>query len=37
MNFIKSKIGKPISISDLFNTGLVDIHSVTKGYGTKVL
>ena len=33
--FIKENIGKEISISSVFNKGLVDIRAVTKGYGTQ--
>ncbi len=35
LNFIKEKIGKPISVTEVFSSGLVDIHAVTKGYGTQ--
>lgn len=35
MNFIKEKIGKPISIAEVFESGLVDVHAVTKGHGTQ--
>ena len=35
MNFIKEKIGKEISIGEVFSEGLVDIRAVTKGYGTQ--
>jgi large subunit ribosomal protein L3 len=35
ISFIKSKIGKSLSVIDFFNNGLVDIHAVTKGYGTQ--
>lgn len=33
LKFIKEKIGKEISISEVFSDGLVDIHGVTKGKG----
>ncbi len=32
--FIKKNLGKDISINDVFSGGLVDVHGVTKGYGT---
>jgi len=32
--FIKERIGKEISISEVFTSGLVDIRGVTKGFGT---
>jgi len=35
LNFIKGKIGKEISVVEVFNKGLVDIRAVTKGYGTQ--
>jgi len=35
LNFIKEKIGKTISVTEVFENGLVDIHAVTKGYGTQ--
>lgn len=35
LNFIKEKIGKSISISEVFDSGLVDIRAVSKGYGTQ--
>lgn len=35
LNFIKEKIGKPISVTEVFESGLVDVHGVTKGYGTQ--
>ncbi|MCK5321069.1 50S ribosomal protein L3 [Candidatus Pacearchaeota archaeon] len=35
LNFIKEKIGKEISIGEVFSEGLVDIRAVTKGYGTQ--
>ena len=34
-SFIKERVGKEISIGDVFGEGLVDIHAVTKGYGTQ--
>lgn len=35
MNFIKEKIGKEISITEVFSEGLVDVRGVTKGFGTQ--
>tara|TARA_Y100000310_G_scaffold48516_1_gene44968 strand:+ start:5467 stop:6432 length:966 start_codon:yes stop_codon:yes gene_type:complete len=37
LSFIKEKIGKDISVVDVFNAedGLVDVRAVTKGYGTQ--
>jgi len=35
INFIKEKIGKNISVTDVFNEGLVDVRGVTKGFGTQ--
>jgi len=35
LNFIKEKIGKDISVSEVFSEGLVDVRGVTKGYGTQ--
>ncbi len=35
LNFIKEKIGKTISIKEVFDSGLVDIRAVSKGYGTQ--
>lgn len=35
INFIKERIGKNISVKEVFSEGLVDIHAVTKGYGTQ--
>jgi large subunit ribosomal protein L3 len=35
LNFVKEKIGKDISVSEVFSKGLVDIRGVTKGYGTQ--
>jgi large subunit ribosomal protein L3 len=35
MKLIQEKIGKDISIKDVFETGLVDIRAVTTGYGTQ--
>ncbi|MCK4996976.1 50S ribosomal protein L3 [Candidatus Pacearchaeota archaeon] len=32
--FIKERIGKDISISEVFTEGLVDVRGVTKGFGT---
>ena len=34
LDFIKERIGKEISISDVFSDGLVDVRGVTKGFGT---
>ncbi|MBU2576841.1 MAG: 50S ribosomal protein L3 [Nanoarchaeota archaeon] len=34
LNFIKEKIGKEISITEVFPKGLVDVRGVTKGFGT---
>jgi len=34
LSYVKEKIGKPISISDIFSEGLVDVRGVTKSYGT---
>ncbi len=34
MNWIKEHVGKDISVTEVFNEGLVDIHAVTKGFGT---
>jgi large subunit ribosomal protein L3 len=35
LNFIKERVGKEVSISDVFADGLVDVRGVTKGYGTQ--
>jgi large subunit ribosomal protein L3 len=35
INFIKEKIGKDISVIEVFGEGLVDVRAVTKGYGTQ--
>jgi len=35
LTFIKENIGKEISVSDVFEKGLVDVRAVTKGYGTQ--
>lgn len=32
--FVKERVGKDISISEVFTDGLVDIRGVTKGFGT---
>ncbi len=32
--FVKERIGKDILVGDVFSGGLVDVRSVTKGYGT---
>jgi large subunit ribosomal protein L3 len=34
-NFIKERVGKEISISEVFSSGLVDVRAVTKGFGTQ--
>jgi len=34
-NFIKGKIGKEILVNEVFESGLVDVHGVTKGFGTQ--
>lgn len=34
LDFIKEKVGKEISISEVFSDGLVDVRGVTKGFGT---
>jgi len=34
MAFIKERIGKEISVSEVFPEGLVDVRAVTKGFGT---
>lgn len=34
LNFVKERIGKNISVGDVFSEGLVDVRAVTKGYGT---
>lgn len=35
MKFIQEKIGKEISVNEVFNKGTVDTRAVTKGYGTQ--
>ncbi len=35
INFIKEKIGKEITIKEVFKDNLVDVRAVTKGYGTQ--
>ena len=35
LEFVKANMGKEISIKDVFNEGVVDIHGVTKGKGTQ--
>lgn len=35
MEWIKENLNKEISISSVFEKGLLDIHAVTKGYGTQ--
>lgn len=35
LNWIKERIGKDISIKDIFSEGLVDVRAVSKGYGTQ--
>jgi len=34
LDFIKERIGKEISVSEVFADGLVDVRGVTKGFGT---
>lgn len=34
LDFIKERIGKEISVSEVFSDGLVDVRGVTKGFGT---
>ena len=34
LSFIKERIGKDILVGDVFSGGLVDVRSVTKGFGT---
>ena len=34
IDFIKERIGKDISIAEVFNNGLVDVRAVTRGFGT---
>jgi len=34
LDFIKERIGKEISVSEVFVDGLVDVRGVTKGFGT---
>jgi large subunit ribosomal protein L3 len=33
LKFVKEKIGKEISVSEVFSDGLVDVHGVTRGRG----
>ena len=33
MNFVKEKIGKKMSVSDVFSKGMLDVRGVTTGYG----
>lgn len=35
LSFIKERVGKEISVTDVFSDGLVDVHGVTKGFGTQ--
>lgn len=35
INFVKEHVGKEINIADVFESGLVDIHGVTRGFGTE--
>lgn len=35
LKFVGEKIGKDISIKEVFSEGLVDVRAVTKGYGTQ--
>ncbi len=34
LDFVKTWVGKEISISDVFTDGMVDVRGVTKGYGS---
>ena len=34
LKFIKEKIGKEISVTEVFPSGIVDVRGVTKGFGT---
>ena len=34
LDFIKERVGKEISIGEVFSEGLVDVRGVTKGFGT---
>lgn len=35
LEWVKANIGKDIFLTDIFNQGLLDVHAVTKGYGTQ--
>jgi len=35
MNFIKNKVGKDISLGEVFGEGLVDVRGITRGHGTQ--
>ncbi|MCK5449845.1 50S ribosomal protein L3 [Candidatus Pacearchaeota archaeon] len=35
LNFIKERVGKEISVGEVFGDELVDVRAVTKGYGTQ--
>ncbi len=35
LKFVKENINKEFSVNDIFSDGLVDVHGVTKGYGTQ--
>ena len=35
LDFVKEKVGKEISVIDVFGEGLVDVRSVTKAHGTQ--
>lgn len=35
LDWLKNHLGKDIFLSDIFENGLIDIHAVTKGYGTQ--
>ncbi|MGK0232101.1 MAG: large subunit ribosomal protein L3 [Patescibacteria group bacterium] len=35
VNWIKEHVANPLNISDVFESGLIDIHAVTKAYGTQ--
>ncbi|MBT3643063.1 50S ribosomal protein L3 [archaeon] len=34
LNFVKENVGKMISVTDVFSSGLVDTRGVTRGFGT---
>lgn len=35
LKFIKERVGKDISVTEVFGKGLVDVRAVTKGFGTQ--